>query len=96
LRMLESMAELGPKAKKAQLCGLPGHYGQVLEAFCTVCKEAICQRCALWGHRSHELIPLEGVQESVFAHEASAVQDLIKQCLKVENDSQVPFQSSKV
>ena len=89
IRVLEGMVELTPKTKNAQTCSLPGHQGQILEAFCTVCKEAICQRCALWGHRAHELVPLDGVQDTVLASEASVVQELVKQCFKYENEAQV-------
>jgi hypothetical protein len=89
IRVLESMAESTPKGKTGQTCSLPGHQGQVLEAFCTVCKEAICQRCALWGHRAHELVPLDGVQDTVLTSEVTAVQELVKKCFKYENEAQV-------
>jgi hypothetical protein len=88
MRMLESLVD-APKTKGGQTCSLPGHHGQILEAFCTVCKESICQRCALWGHRAHELVPLDGVQDSVLSSEASNVQELVKQCFKYENEAQV-------
>jgi hypothetical protein len=88
MRMLESLVD-APKTKGGQTCSLPGHHGQILEAFCTVCKESICQRCALWGHRAHELVPLDGVQDSVLSSEANNVQELVKQCFKYENEAQV-------
>jgi hypothetical protein len=93
MRILESSID-APKAKGAQTCSLPGHHGQILEAFCTVCKESICQRCALWGHRAHELVPLDGVQDSVLNSEASNVQELVKQCFKYENEAQVAINIS--